>query len=223
MKTKLLVFLLLIPMLLFSQNNSDPYFLMRKGGVLEFINYNEDGEKVCSIITTITDVVGDFGNGKIEFTTKFIDNDGENMGSNDNSVLETKVETKDGKAFVEMSSIKLSLLAQDYVAKGDISSVPMDMKVGDKLPDGALNVKVKAIKTTLYVTEREVLAEETIETPAGKFNCLKVREKQESKVFGISSVFYMTTWYAKNIGSVVQEAYNKKGELVNKQILIKTY
>lgn len=53
---------------------------------------------------------------------------------------------------------------------------------------------------------------ETIHTPAGDFDCIKIYTEQKGKVMFISETEYSIDWYAKNIGLVKSETITKKGE-----------
>jgi hypothetical protein len=63
-----------------------------------------------------------------------------------------------------------------------------------------------------------VLAEETLNTPAGKFDCFKISQKVFMKTLGkieINSI----EWYSEDVGMVKSETYDKKGKLKTYSLL----
>ena len=59
-----------------------------------------------------------------------------------------------------------------------------------------------------------MVAIEDVTTPAGTFKGYKMEEVQTNKVLVSTKSFRIVTWYAKNIGCVKQEVYDKKGKLL---------
>jgi hypothetical protein len=100
---------------------------------------------------------------------------------------------------------------------------PSDMEVGQTLPDGKIEISVMANGVRMFgsnitIKDRKVEAMETIETPAGSFECLKVTSTVVTK-----SVMTMETqtiqWLAEDVGVVKTENLSKKGKLVGYQLL----
>ena len=63
-----------------------------------------------------------------------------------------------------------------------------------------------------------VVGKETITVPAGTFDCVIVTSDTDTKMM-IAKHTKSKNWYAKGIGLVKQEDYNKKGKLIGKQVL----
>ena len=70
------------------------------------------------------------------------------------------------------------------------------------------------------MTEGKCLAEENITVEAGTFRCYKVSQKTNSSVMGIKTEGITLTWYAKGVGAVKTETYDKKDKLLSTQELI---
>ena len=113
-----------------------------------------------------------------------------------------------------MYDMKKSMAIQDVVTMGDISSLPSKLEAGQTVPDGKINIKVKNVGASFLLTNRKVLAQEEITTPAGTFSTYKMDENQTNKVLISTKTFHIITWYAKNIGCIKQEVYDKKGKLL---------
>ncbi len=75
----------------------------------------------------------------------------------------------------------------------------------------AANIQGNAISINVEVKDRKITAEETIEVPAGKFDCLKFEETTIAKVMGQEVKTQTTTWIARGIGTVKQRTDSMNG------------
>ncbi|ETN96646.1 acyl-CoA dehydrogenase [Zhouia amylolytica AD3] len=96
------------------------------------------------------------------------------------------------------------------------------MRVGQELPDSTMEMEIMAgsVKMDFGVKSfnKKVVAEETINVPAGTYDCMVVTEHTETKMM-ITKKTTSKLWYAKGVGLVKQEEYNKKGDLVGLTVL----
>lgn len=93
---------------------------------------------------------------------------------------------------------------------------PNDMKVGDKLPDSRVDIKagmngMNIMNMTVVTKNRNVLAEEKIETEAGSYNTLKIEETSEVKNSLMSRETKSITYFVPGFWMVKQEYFDKKG------------
>ena len=105
-------------------------------------------------------------------------------------------------------------------SSGGESSLPSDMSQGDILPDVHASVKALGLTMKITVTEREVLRQETISTPAGTFECVVVRERKVEKGMGRNRHTVADTWYARGIGMVRHDTYSPELELQTSEKLV---
>ena len=123
-------------------------------------------------------------------------------------VFEIDMQSKmDGVAMGAYKDMKMEVDATNY-------EVPdMDASPGTKLDDASLEVQVAGIfNMIINTTDREVLAREEIETPAGTFDCLVLTQTTQSKMI-VKVQSTTKEWYAPGVGLVRSESYNKKGKL----------
>ena len=112
------------------------------------------------------------------------------------------------KGFREISKVK-ALKAGDYMPVGDLSTVPADINVGDRLEDSRITVKILSVFTaTNTYSNRRVTARETLTVPAGTFDCLLIEDEE---TFTGAGPFAVKTWIAKGKGIVRQIIYKKDG------------
>ena len=90
------------------------------------------------------------------------------------------------------------------------------------LKDAEMNMHVDAtpmqLNFILTIYNRKVDAEESLKTPAGTFNCVKISQSQHLKAM-ISMDTNSIEWYAEGVGLVRSESYNKKGKLMGYSLL----
>jgi hypothetical protein len=87
-------------------------------------------------------------------------------------------------------------------------SWPKELNVGDKLEKTTIKIKATIqgmdIEAVISMDNREVIGKETIEVPAGKFDCIKVKESIIIDMMGQQITNVSTECYAKEIGLVKQ-------------------
>ena len=96
-------------------------------------------------------------------------------------------------------------------------TIPANVKPGDVLPDGKVVATIitpgMPITITVNLTNRKVESNETITTPAGTFDCLKITYDVSLKML-FTFRGKATQWYTDGVGLVKTENYNKKGKLI---------
>jgi len=111
-------------------------------------------------------------------------------------------------------------------------NVPGNMRVGDKLPDAHMDMKVSMGNVTvtdmkLVTRNRIVEARESITTPAGTFDCFKITYETaiDTRVMGINrkSLSKGVEYYAPGVGNVRSEYYDDRGRLQSYTVLSKLY
>lgn len=103
---------------------------------------------------------------------------------------------------------------------GDSFMLPADASVGMALNDYNVTVNMGAIKNTTSFTNVKVSGKETLNVGGKAIECLIVENEASTKVMGIKQQSTQKTWFARNIGQVKMEMYNKKGKLMSIQELI---
>jgi len=111
-------------------------------------------------------------------------------------------------SFAALGSITVDEYSGDAV-------YPENPSVGQSYDNVALTLAAEimgnAVSVNVEVKDRKITAEETIEVPAGKFDCLKFEETTIAKVMGQEVKTQTTTWIAKGIGTVKQKTDSMNG------------
>ena len=126
----------------------------------------------------------------------------------------TEVILLDGKSEYEYQKYSKNIYAEGRI------SIPLKDHVqnGDDIPQ--CNFLQKSGPMTMKASLKgKYKGRETIHTPAGDFDCIKIYTEQKGKVMFISETEYSIDWYAKNIGLVKSETITKKGKVISTTLL----
>ena len=113
----------------------------------------------------------------------------------------------------------------EVTVEGDFITIPNNLQEGQSLPDGTGTVTIKMtsaaamnITMDMTITDRKVEKVETLNTPAGSFDTYKISQKTIVKMnmMGMNKTTENSSaaWYAKGVGMVRNENYDKKGDLM---------
>ena len=197
-----------------SGQNLDLFFSVTQGDSFTYTIYSPDGEVEYKYSCTNKEVNGaDLSDASVVYEYQFWEGDGKPLFA-DEGKMDMKITLNSEGTTSYMYDMKKSMAIQDVVTMGDISSLPSELKVGQSVPDGKINIKVKSVGASFLITDRKVVAIEDVTTPAGTFKGYKMEGVQTNKVLVSTKSFRIVTWYAKNIGCVKQEVYDKKGKLL---------
>jgi len=196
------------------------FFPTKIGTQLTYESYDKNGEMNAYFTMTVRNREGNLTNGHLEMVYNFYKPDGEPFFRAPNEFI-MDITKKDGKSSIVMNDWMKALKVQYMLSSGDPSTIMGDFKVGDKLPDTEMPVKIGFIKATIYTTERQVIDYKTIKTEAGTFNVYLIHESVRTKTpvgtFRSSS----DSWYARYVSNISQVVYNSKGVGKSSVVLVK--
>jgi hypothetical protein len=113
----------------------------------------------------------------------------------------------------------------DVQVSGEDLVLPATLQPGQTLSGAnfALQARmgeVKIMDRTFTVKDRKVEGVETVETPAGKFECYKITYLTDVEgMLGKVRTFKTVVWYAKGPGMVRNESYDDKGKMTGYTVL----
>lgn len=171
----------------------------------------------------------------IQYTIKQINTNGSNM---DITYLCESIDPKDKLVFKEEITIHqkgdiIYLDMSNFINKatfqqngeipanievtGNNMEIPLNPQPGDVLPDASVAMALKMgfinMKVSADVTNRKVEAIEDITVKGGTFKCYKFSSDINSVAMGIKVKAKSVEWYAKGVGTVKTESYDKNGGL----------
>jgi hypothetical protein len=187
----------------------DGYHNSNVGSTLKWVIHDGSGALFGYCHETLVKMEGDMDNARIDYSYMFYDEDNQ-------SVIGTKpfefyVTIEDGKTRAYVNNVVKAKQSGDYMPVGDISSIPDDIKVGDNLRATEIQVKVLTVFTARNIyNNRSVTARESVEVPAGCYDCFLV---EDDEFFTGAGPFHVKTWVAKGTGIVKQIIYKKDGSV----------
>ncbi len=192
----------------------EAYFPLTKGAVMELTSYNEKN-KPQTVCTTIIQNVENMGNDvNLTLHADIVDEKNKPV-----SKVDYDARCSEGSFFINMKSLISSdqLKAwESMTVKIDANDVsyPLNCTAGQKLEDASLKVDVfmndmKMPGMTINVIDRKVIGMESITTPAGTFECVKISATQKVKYI-VGYEMHTIEWLSKGNGIIRSESY--KGE-----------
>lgn len=105
----------------------------------------------------------------------------------------------------------------DVQVTGNNMEIPSNPKPGDLLPDAYVEMTLKMgfvnMKMSAKMTNRKVESIEEITVKAGTFTCYKFTSDVLAIAMGIKTNIQSVEWYAKGVGTIKSESYDKNGKL----------
>lgn len=100
---------------------------------------------------------------------------------------------------------------------------PSKLSPGMELKDGSISLEIGngLMNMKTEIINRKVEALEKITTPAGSFECYRIREEVKSKMGFIKVNMSNVAWIIQDIGTIRSQSFNKKGKLDSVTELVK--
>lgn len=135
------------------------------------------------------------------------------------TIIDTEGNVTSDLAASLVSAIRNFLPKMEIKAEFSPTTLPSVLIPGRKLPDASSEIAIKGKIFSVDVTERKVLREEALSTPAGTFDCVVVTEHKTEKftLYNRDTISY--TWYAKGVGMVRHDTW-KNGRCETSEVLV---
>lgn len=202
------------------------YYMIEKGVTLEYKDYNAKDKFQGSQLTTITEL-SDVA-GVLSATVHSISKDDKDKVTTEGDF---KFTCKDGEITIDMKSMMDQEMMEgfkDMEMTIDQSNLvyPATFTEGQTLPDGTLTMKISSsgmviMTMIMEVVDRKVEKFESVTTPAGTFDCVKLSQTTKMDMGMMKTTIKSIDWFSKSIGSVRNETYDKDGALSSYRILTK--
>ncbi|MCH9661402.1 MAG: hypothetical protein K0U54_10885 [Bacteroidetes bacterium] len=194
------------------------FYPFNEGASFQITNYSKKGKVAAVSDFAVSNTTGDTAT----ITTQLKDNKGKVLSDG-------SFDIKCSNNGIEMdvkSLLSPELFKQFKDFKTDISGtnivIPNDLSVGQELPDADMHMAVDMgginMNMDVSLTDRKVVATENVTTPAGSFDCFVITYTSNIKM-GMNRKGTAKQWFAKGVGMVKQEDYNKKGKVTSSSLL----
>jgi hypothetical protein len=199
-----------------AQTDCEGYLPFKEGLTFEHTHYDAKGKVTSVNSATFVEIkAADAG---FRGTVAYRMSDGKKKESGEGSYV---IECIGGVLKMDLSSMMNPAMTEAYQSmemtmSGDGLQFPSSLEVGDVLPDGQTRIDVASngvsIVTLAFESKnRKVEAREEISTPAGTYDCFRIREEITYNAMFLNRSYAIVGWYAKGIGLVKQETYDAKG------------
>jgi len=144
---------------------------------------------------------------------------------------EITIHQKGDKLFVDMGNFLNKAAFQqngeipaEVQITGNNMEIPVNAAPGTTLPDASVAMSLKMgflnMKMSADVTNRKVEAVEEVTVKAGTFSCSRFSSDVNATAMGLSVKSKTAEWYAKGVGMVKSESYDKNGKIVSSTELV---
>jgi hypothetical protein len=208
---KLPVFILLFLFAFDSNAQSCTLFhQMKQGSKTEMTHYDKKGKLASKTSNEVIEILPAGSGYEADIRTKAIDKDGEEIFNGD-----VKMSCENNVISVSMQHIlgpdQLKSF-QDMEVKIDETNIlyPFDINPSSVLKDGSFKAEIysgdtKIVTLTFEITDRKVIGKESITTPAGTFDCLKITYNSKFKAL-FTFLSEVTDWWSPKYGLVKSES-----------------
>lgn len=190
----------------------------KEGTVLKYVSYDKKGKVTGSSEMSFKEKTVKDDWSEAVFMSTYSDKKGEAVFEN-----EVKVECKNGILYFSSSKFLDPATMSAYESMevevdAEHMDLPLNSKAGTELKDGKVTAIVrsngmKLVTISLEIKNRKVEAIETMETPAGSFECIKSSYDIHSEMGFVKMNMSSVEWYSPEYGPIRSESYDKKGKL----------
>ena len=223
MKNTFTLLLLLICGTLATAQQCNPYFNLKKGGIMEMENFNAKDKKTGKVYQEVKELTTGDNSFEARMYMKNFDkkdkatNEGEYALNCNNGII-----TIDMQSLISPETLQAFGNMEVEVNSEDLE-IPAELVVGDQLKDGKLTLTAGGesgfnFGVTVNITNRKVEKKEQITTPAGTFECFKITYDVETKSI-ISARGKSAEYISEGHGVVKSESFDKNGKLTGYSIL----
>lgn len=205
------------------QNCAD-FIPQKEGTVLKLVSYDKKGKVTGSTEMSFKEKIVKDDWSEAVFMSTYSDKKGEEIFEN-----EVKVECKKGVLYFSSSKFLDPATMSAYESMevevdAEHMDLPLDSKAGDELKDGKVTAIVrsnglKVVTLSVDIFNRKVNALESMETPAGSFECIKSSYDMRTEMGFVKMNMSSVEWYSPEYGPVRSETYDKKGKLTGYTVL----
>ena len=191
---------------------------------MKYMNYDKKGKVTGSSEMSYKEKTVKDDWSEVVFVSTYSDKKGEALFDN-----EVKVECKNGVLYFSTSKFLDPATMSAYESMevevdAEHMDLPLDGKAGTELKDGKVTAVVrnnglKLISISVHISNRRIDALETIETPAGSFDCIRSSYDARSEIGFVKMNMSAVEWYSPEVGTIRSETFDKKGKLSGYMVL----
>jgi len=192
------------------------FLFLQKDKTIEMTISNKKHEPNGKQVYTVSDVSNGGGTTTGKLNSEMLDRKGKSMAKANSSVqCNGGVFSIDMKMMLPQQQAEQAGQSETQVSgQAMYIDYPNNIKVVDQLKDGNLSMDIKrggmTQTLTMTITDRKVLGQESVTTPAGTWDCFKISAHTHLSIktgpIGIPFNIDYTEWYAPGFGVVKSES-----------------
>lgn len=207
-------------------NAQETFFPTKEGIVLTYKNFDKKNKLTSEVKYTVKQVKESGNDVDITYLCESLDSKGK-LVFNEEITMHQKGDILyfDMSNFINKAAFqKNGEIPADVTVKGNNMEIPLNPQPGQALPDASVEMSMKMgfvnMKIGADVTNRKVEDIEDVLVPAGNFKCYRFSGDVTAVALGIKSKVKSIEWYAKGIGTVKMETFDKNGSLTSTTELV---
>ena len=199
----------------------EPYIASRQGMAAHYGEYDGKGKLTSQSVQIVEKVSGSGNNMTIDYRV-----DSYEKGQKKPVTTTMTAKVTDGIAYMKYAPVLELEEGMTFTVSGDGIAMPMNMQVGQKLPESTMIMDIAMSGFKMKVTTRYhdmlVAGAEKVTVKAGTYDCLKITGKTT-----VTAEMMPTTanteesWVARGIGTVKHVVYDESGAVLSTTILDK--
>lgn len=197
----------------------ETFFPVKEGIVLLYKTFDKKDKAVNTVRYTVKQVRQDGSNLDITYLCESYDAKEKPLFKE-----EITIHQKGDKLYFDMSNfINKAAFQQngeipaEVQVTGNEMEIPVNPSPGDVIPDARVEMALKIgfvnMKMSADLTNRKVEGIEDITVTGGTFKCYRISSDVNSSAMGLKAKSRSLDWYAKGIGVVKTESYDKNNTL----------
>ena len=219
----LMIFVVMQVIVVFAQDCVS-YIPMKQGAIWETQSFDAKNKLTSTAKSVVKEKTVTGNTIKLVIESETFDSKGKTLGKNsysagcDNGAYYLDMRGNiDQNGMSNFKDMQVTITADNL----DFPSNPQPgqtLKPGKFTMDAVMPGMPGGFKMTVDVYNRKVDALESVTTPAGTFNCVKI--SYEMKTFMMMEILTKgVEWYSKDVGLVKSESYDTKGKLISSSLL----
>jgi len=222
-KRILLLFAAIISLLAIKAQECDFYYPENEGAELVYKNFDKKGKLSGTNTQKVTKYSKTATGAEATIHVKSTDEKGKDAFESDLNVkCENGIFYFDMESYVNQQSLK-GMEGMEFVVEHENLEMPSSLKVGDKLKDGWIRIKISTgamviMSMEVTISDRLVEKKESITTEAGTFDCYKINQTVRSKM-PMKIETKSSEWLSKGSGIIKSENYSSDGSITSSMVL----
>jgi hypothetical protein len=219
----LLIFVFMQVIIVFAQDCVS-YIPMKQGAKWELQHFDAKNKLTSTSKNEVKASTAAGNSIKLVIETESFNNKGITQGKNTYSAgCENGLFFLDMRGNIDQNAMS-NFKDMQVTITADNLNFPSDPQPGQLLKSGKFSMDAQmqgmpgGFKMTVDVYNRKVEGNESITTPAGTFDCVKITYDMKTFMM-IEMITKGVEWYAKDVGLVKSETYDSKGKIMGSSLL----